>query len=328
MSNNIFFQRFAGVFAKISGSAAAISGIYAFIKELLAPERSLKEIFLSPAAVCVYVFIAITAIFVLLNERYKALQHDNEVLNKKVETLNLALNEASAKVEAALKNNQIATFKDRFFLTTPKLYSDLSDKIHNDIVISQMDIYNTIEPTGIGAKRDTAVRMSIQGYAIADDVNQIQIFAAGDTIAKWEIINFTAYELIAGKKIKLNSRLADNGQDSFLKQIVISYSKKKNKGDLIDIVITWQWPNMLNIEEDDYTALPIAYASETKSASITIHPLIPLTFSETGIYKYCVGQETAEHIKDLTPKKDNTITYIDDNPEYKSCLLLYYKIKK
>lgn len=51
-----------------------------------------------------------------------------------------------------MNTGHIATFKGRFFLTTLKLYADLSEKIHNDIVISHMDVYNTIEPTGVEEK--------------------------------------------------------------------------------------------------------------------------------------------------------------------------------
>ena len=58
---------------------------------------------------------------------------------------------------------------------------------------------------------------------------------------------------------------------------------------MINIVVTWKWPNMLNIEEDDYTHFPIALANEVKSITMTIHPLIPIKFAETGAYKYKVG---------------------------------------
>ena len=323
-----FIQRFAHVFAKITGFAATIGGAYGLCKELLAPKQTIQEALTSPIAVCVYILLLLTAIIVLLNEKYKSLQRDNERLNKKIEELNLELSEASAKIESSLRNGQIATFKGRFFLTTPKLYADLSDKIHNDIVISHLDIYNTIEARGIGAKRDSSVRMSIQGFADSDNVSQMQILVAGDTIVKWEDINLQAFEVINEKRITLNARLADNGQNSFLKQVVISYTQKKNKGDLINIVITWKWPNMLNIEEDDYIALPIALSSETKAASISLHPLVPMKYSEIGVYRYRVGQATPDHIMDLKADKNNTFTYEEDNPEYKSSLLLYYKTKK
>lgn len=324
----LFKQRFVSACAKTTGIAATIGGAYGLFKDLINPGQSIQESLTSPIAICVYILLLLTAVFVLLNEKYKSLQRDNEKLNKKVEELNLELNIASAKIESSLRNGQIATFKDRFFLTTPKLYADLSEKIHNEIVISHMDIHNTIEPTGIGAKRDSVVKLSIQGYAKAENVSQIQILAAGDTIVKWEDINLTAYEIVNENKVKLNARLADNGQDSFLKQVVISYARKKNKGDMINIVITWKWPNMLNIEDEDYIALPIALSSETKVASLTIHPLVPLKYAETGVYKYRVGQMTAEHIMDLTPDQNNSFTYLEDNPEYKSCLLLYYKVKR
>lgn len=328
MNSNPFYQRLFSVIAKITGSTAAIGGTYGFIKEVLNPEKTIQDTLLSPIAICVYILLLLTAIFVLLREKFKTLQRENEKLNKKVEELNLELNEASARIAASLENGQIAKFKNRFYLTTPKLYADLSERIQNGIVISHMDIYNTIEPIGIGAKRDSSVRMTIQGSSVVDNLNQIQILIAGDTVVKWEDINFTAYEIINGKKVKLNARLADNGQDSFLKQVVISYAQRKNYGDIINIIMTWKWPNMLNIEEDDYTHLPIALAEETKSITMTIHPKIPIKFMETGAYKYVVGQSTANHIVDLTPDKNNTFSYSENNPEYKSSIILYYKVDK
>lgn len=326
MNWNSFKQKFASICAKTTGTAATIGGAYGLLKDLFTPELSIKESLTSPIAISVYILLLLTAIFVLLTERYKSLQRDNEELNKKVSKLNLELNEASARVAAALNTGHIATFKGRFFLTTLKLYADLSEKIHNDIVISHMDVYNTIEPTGVEEKRDSSVKLSIQGYAVTDNVNQIQILVAGDTIVKWKDINLQAYEIVNEKRIKLNARLADNGQDSYLKQVVISYAQKKKKGDMINIVVTWKWPNMLNIEEDDYTHFPVALANEVKSITMTIQPLIPLKFAETGAYKYTVGQPTANHIMDLTPDENNAFTYSEDNPEFGSSLILYYKI--
>lgn len=328
MKKDNFIIKFAGVFAKITGYTAGVGGTYALIKELLKPEQSLLEFLTSPIAICIYLLLLLTAVFVLLSEKYKSLQGDNEELNKKVRELNLELNEASTRLEAAMRNGQIATFKESFFLSTPKLYIDLSDKIHNDIVISRMDISNTIEPTGVGTKRDSKVKMSIQGYAKADNVNQIQILVAGDTIVKWKEIDLKAIEISNGKMTMLNARIADNGQDSFLKQVVISFLQKKKKDDLINIDITWVWPNMLDVENEDYTALPIALSKETKAASLKLLPKIPLAFAEAGAYIYREGQTTADLIMDLTPDTDNSISYDEENPEYKSCLILYYKIKK
>lgn len=325
MNWNSYKRRFTSICAKTTGTAATIGGAYGLLKELFSPELSLKETLTSPIAICVYILLLLTVIFVLLTERYKMLQHDNEELNKKVGELNLELNEASAKVESALRSGQIATFKGRFFLTTLKLYADLSEKIKNDIIITYMDVYNTIEPTGVGAKRDSSVKLSIQGYAESNNVSQIQILVAGDTIVKWKDINLQAYEVVNENRIKLKARLADNGQDSILKQVVISYAQKKKKGDMINIVVTWKWPNMLNIEEDDYTHFPIALANEIRSIKMTIHPLIPLKFSETGAYKYKVGQPTANLIMDLTPNDENEFSYSEDNPEFGTSLILYYK---
>lgn len=322
------FQKVISIGIKLIAAAASVGGAYAFFQEIITPEQSFIELLTSPIAVILYVLLLIVMISVILKEKFKSLQKDNEEQDKRIEELNLALNEASTRLEASERNGQITTFKGRFFMHTEKLYADLSEKIHNDIVISHMDIYNTIEKTGIGNKRDSSVRLSIQGYANTDNVSQIQILTAGDTIVKWNEIDLKAFEIVNDVKIPLKSRLADNGQDSFLKQVVISYGQRKNKGDLINLVIYWKWPNMLNIIEDDYVTLPIALSSETRSVSLTLAPLIPLKFTEVGAYKYQEGQAEVEHIMDLNPTEDNTITFREDNPTFKSSLLLYYKIGK
>ena len=118
MNWNSFKQKFASICAKTTGTAATIGGAYGLLKDLFTPELSIKESLTSPIAISVYILLLLTAIFVLLTERYKSLQRDNEELNKKVSKLNLELNEASARVAAALNTGHIATFKGRFFLTT------------------------------------------------------------------------------------------------------------------------------------------------------------------------------------------------------------------
>lgn len=323
-----FREKVFNLIFKIAAIATALSSIWSAFGILTNPEFSFREFLVSPPAICLYLFLLLTVIFVLLDEKYKSLQRENDMLRKKIEKLKLDLTQASASIESVMRDGQIATLKNRFFLATLKLYADLGEKIQNNIIITQMDVYNTIEPTGVGAKRDSSVKLSIKGIADSDNVSQIQILVAGDTITKWSEINLQAHEIINGRKNKLFARIADNGQDSYLKQVVISYATKKKRGDFINIIVTWQWPNMLNIEEEDYTSLPIALAKETKSISMTIHPKIPLEYSETSVYKYCLGQETAQHIMDVKPKKDNTITYSEDNPIFKSCYILYYKIRQ
>ena len=92
MNWNLFKQKFASICAKTTGTAATIGGAYGFLKDIVNPEQSIQESLTSPIAICVYILLLLTAIFVLLNEKYKSLQRENEKLNKKVEELNLDLN--------------------------------------------------------------------------------------------------------------------------------------------------------------------------------------------------------------------------------------------
>ena len=189
-----------------------------------------------------------------------------------------------------------------------------------------MDISNTIENEGIDDKRDSCVKMSVKGITTQDNVCQMQILIAGDSMVKWEKINFEAYEICNDKRFKLKARIADNGQDSYLKQVVISYNNRKKLDEFFNIELSWRWPNMLSISEDDYVTLPIALSPKTKDISMKLIPKMDLNFSELGIYKYVVGQEKPDLIMDLNEDSDKTISFSDENPQYKSCYIMYYKI--
>ena len=314
---NNLIQKICRTGAKITGSIATIGGAYGVINEVVYSTRTFIDVITSTEAIIIYILILITIIFILLNDKYKN-------LTNKIDELNIELNKASALLDSALRNGKIAKFKNKFFLSTEKLYLDLAEKIHNNISISYMAVHNTIETTGVSNKRDSRVMLYIQGVAIKR-VSQIQILVAGDTIVKWEDIKFEAYEIKNENKTKLKARLADNGIDSSLKQVVISYSEKK-EGDIVNLAISWKWPNMLSIDSDDYTTLPVILAPQTKKIEMYITSQLPIEFSEAGIYRYNAGMEEAELINDLTPDQNNQLHYSDDEPLYKSCYILYYKI--
>lgn len=322
-----FWQNFFGIVGKVAGAAATISGAYGFIKDIINPDqpKTFIELISSTTAIVVYIMLAIVAICVFLIDKFKTLNSKNEELSKKIAELNLELSCAAARLDSAMRNGQIARFKNKFFLATEKLYIDLAEKIHNNISISRMRIHNTIEETGIKNKRDSHVRMYIDAVALCK-TSQIQILAAGDTIVNWNDIKLKAYEIIDGNKKYLNARLADNGQDSYLKQVVISYADDKKEGDIINLVIEWMWPNMLDITSEDYTTLPIVLAPTTKEIEMSIEPKVQIEFKEAGIYKYENGMSEAELIKDLQPDHNNHIHYRDDTPCFKTCYILYYKV--
>lgn len=316
MNYNII-QKVCKTGAKVTASIATIGGVYGVINEVIHSTRTFIDVIISTEAIVIYILILITIIFLLLNDKYKG-------LTKKIDELNVALNQKSALLDSALRNGKIAKFKNRFFLSTEKLYLDLAEKIQNDITISYMAVHNTIETTGIGNKRDSKVTLYIQGVAIKR-TSQIQILVAGDTIVNWEDIKFDAFEIKNDKKIKLKARLADNGIDSSLKQVVISCSDKQ-EGDIVNLVISWKWPNMLSIDSEDYTTLPIVLAPQTQKIEMSITPAFPIDFCEAGIYLYKVGMEDAKLIKDLSIGPNCQLYYSDDEPSYKSCYILYYKI--
>lgn len=326
MTRTVFYQKFFSMCGKVAGAAATISGAYGFIKEIINPTKTFIELISSTTAFVVYALLAIVAICVLLNDKYKTLNSKNEELSKKIAELNLELSSAAAKLDSAMRNGQIARFKNRFFLATEKLYIDLAEKIHNNISISRMSIHNTIENEGVGDKRNSCIQLCIEGFALSK-TSQIQILAAGDTIVNWNDINFKAFELVDGKRVSLNARLADNGQDSYLKQVVVSYATDKNEGDIVNLVIEWQWPNMLNVTSEDYTTLPIILAPNTQKIEMRIEPKIDINFDEVGVYEYTVGMSEAKSIKDLCPDVNNRIYYCNEAPSFKSCYILYYKIR-
>ena len=114
--------------------------------------------------------------------------------------------------------------------------------------------------------------------------------------------------------------------DSFLKQIILCYAKTKHKDDLIDIEITWTWPNMLSISSEDYVTLPIIFSHETANISMTLESKIPsLKFKEVSVYKYVFGKDP-DFVKYAEEKEGGLWFFEKRQPEYKSCYILYYKI--
>ena len=112
----------------------------------------------------------------------------------------------------------------------------------------------------MGNKRDSFVRLNIRGV-VSHKISTFQLLVAGDTIVNFEDINIQAFERVGGKQKKLCARIADNGQDSLLKQVVVSYGKVKSPGSIVDLMIEWCWPNMLNITDCDYTTC-LLYTSD------------------------------------------------------------------
>jgi len=314
------------IIARAIAICSEVFTIIMFISEINKSHLNLKDVLVSFNAFVCYVVFLIIIIGWFLYEKYEKLLQTKKILKKQVEELNQKLNEESAKLDSAMRWGKTKTFKNKYFLTTEKLYSELADKIQNSINISSMNISNTIEKKGIGEKRDSIVKLSILGVVTKEDVYQFQLLAAGDSIVKWESINLKAYEEFNNKLIKLKARVADNGQDSYLKQVVISYSEKKKKGDIVKLEITWKWPNMLSISSDDYITLPVVLSPITKNISMFLKPKMDLTFDELSIYKFTVENDQPTLIRDLSQEQDGSVTFTDDNPQFKSCYILYYKI--
>ncbi|MBF4213266.1 hypothetical protein EI533_37060, partial [Pseudomonas donghuensis] len=79
-------------------------------------------------------------------------------------------------------------------------------------------------------------------------------------------------------------RIADNGQDSLLKQVVVSYGKVKSPGSIVDLMIEWCWPNMLNITDCDYTTLPNFLAGTVKHLKMSLECKEDIGFKSASIY--------------------------------------------
>ena len=106
MKRTVFYQKFFSTCGKVAGTAATISGAYGFIKEIINPTKTFIELISSTTAFVVYALLAIVAICVLLNDKYKTLNSKNEELSKKIAELNLELSSAAAKLDSAMRNGQ------------------------------------------------------------------------------------------------------------------------------------------------------------------------------------------------------------------------------
>ncbi len=306
---------------KTFGGFATLGGVIQTFQILTQPSLDIKSILLSFPAWVVYVFVCLTIILIMLRKRYKS-------MTQNVELLNVKLNEQNGTIHSLQQMMKIVPFKGRFFLTTEYLYNELGEYIQNNIAIDSIEIKNTIEKKGMGNKRDSFVRLSIRGV-ISHKISTFHLLVAGDTIVNLEDINIQAFERVDEKLKKLCARIADNGQDSSLKQIVVSYDKVKGPGSIVDLVIEWYWPNMLNITDCDYTTLPNFLASTVKHLKMSLECKENIEFKSASIYKYKVGMNKAQLVLDIDMSEiTNTISYEEDTPLMNSTYILYYEVAK
>lgn len=318
MKNKLYLYGFG---IKAFSGIATLGGVIQTFQILTQPDLDVKSILLSFPAWTVYVFVCLTIILIMLRERYKS-------MSQRVELLNVKLNEQNATVHSLQQMMKIVTFKKRFFLTTEYLYNELGEYIQNNIVIDAIEIKNTIEKKGMGNKRDSSVQLNVRGI-ISHDISTFHLLVAGDTIVNFEDINIQAFERVGGKLKKLCARIADNGQDSLLKQIVVSYDKIKRPGSIVDLVIEWCWPNMLNITDCDYTTLPNFLSNSVKHLKMSLECKENIGFKTASVYKYKVGMDEPRLVLDIdVSKRTNTITYEEDNPLINSSYILYYEVAK
>ena len=304
---------------KTFGGFATLGGVIQALQLFTQPDLDIKSILLSFPAWVVYVFL--TIIFDMLRERYKS-------MSQRVEVLNVKLNEQDAMIRSLQEMMKIVPFKGRFFLTTEYLYNELGEYIQNNIDIDSIEIKNTIEKRGMGNKRDSFVRLNIRGV-VSHKISTFQLLVAGDTIVNFEDINIQAFERVGGKQKKLCARIADNGQDSLLKQVVVSYGKVKSPGSIVDLMIEWCWPNMLNITDCDYTTLPNFLAGTVKHLKMSLECKEDIGFKSASIYKYKVGMDKAQLILDVDMSEiTDTISYEEDNPLMNSTYILYYEVAR
>ena len=318
MKNRLYWY---GLGIKAFGGFATLGGAIQTVQIFTQPDLDIKSILLSFPAWVVYVFVCLAIILIMLRERYKS-------MNQRVELLNVKLNEQNAIIHSLQETMKIVPFKGRFFLTTEYLYNELGEYIRNDIIIDEIEIKNTIEKKGLGNKRDSFVQLNVRG-TILQNISTFHLLVAGDTIVDFEDIRIQAFERVSGGLKKLCARIADNGQDSLLKQIVISYDKVKGPGNIVDLVIEWCWPNMLNVTDRDYTTLPNFLGNSVKHLKMSLECKENIKFKSASIYKYKVGMREAQLILDVDMSKvTNTISYEEDNPLMNSSYLLYYEVAK
>mgnify|MGYP000632908124 CR=1 FL=1 len=103
----------------------------------------------------------------------------------------------------------------------------------------------------MGNKRDSFVRLNIRGV-VSHKISTFQLLVAGDTIVNFEDINIQAFERVGGKQKKLCARIADNGHGFFVEAGCCFLWQSKSPGSIVDLMIEWCWPNMLNITDCDY----------------------------------------------------------------------------
>jgi multisubunit Na+/H+ antiporter MnhB subunit len=308
------------IVTRIIVAIVTLGGIIQFIQLLRTPDIDLKSVLLSFPAWVIYVFILIAIILILLRNKDKS-------TSQEIERLRNALNEEIARVASLTEIHNIPPFKKKFYLTTERLYNNLAEHIQNNVVINTIEISNTIEKKGSGNKRNSNVKLLIQG-TLTKKMSNFHILVAGDTIVGFDDIKIKAVENRGGKQFNLPVRIADKGQDSLLKLVVISYDKVKQVGDNFDLIINWCWPNMLDIEDRDYITLPNYLSQNVKHMRMSLTNKENMHFKSASIYKYGIGMSSPELIKDIDVSDGSNIIFYEENdPLTNACYILYYEVK-
>lgn len=133
-------------------------------------------------------------------------------------------------------------------------------------------------------------------------------------------------------KNTIEKRGMGNKRDSFVRlniRGVVSYGKVKSPGSIVDLMIEWCWPNMLNITDCDYTTLPNFLAGTVKHLKMSLECKEDIGFKSASIYKYKVGMDKAQLILDVDMSEiTDTISYEEDNPLMNSTYILYYEVAR
>lgn len=234
------------------------------------------------------------------------------------------------------KNKEISSLRNRleflekernvpFFKKWPLIYAHMwrsgTIRPDNPVILDLFEVKDEILPNG--RLRDTKASFYFKGK-FTDATWQFIVTIGGDENTSFDNLNFVVEDLRTNQR--LNAKIADRGRDETIKDIIISFKNKKEKGDTFELQISWTWPKML-LELRDYISLPNVYSKSTHKAILSLQKTPEMKFNNVEAYKYGPQDNEPVFLRNVYADDANPDRYTleIDQPEMNADYLLYYE---
>lgn len=135
-------------------------------------------------------------------------------------------------------------------------------------------------------------------------------------------INFTAYD--QRNNCTLEFSLAPNTPDGNMKYIYIYHKIQKQKGDLFNIKLSWDWPRT-TYAKSDYFAVPNIYGLSTKRIITEFVEADDMHVNLVETYKFGLNDENPVFIKHIYKDVNGKYIHIIEDPEQDADYITYFE---